>query len=413
MRGVVQMTKNVSSKTYDLVIVGGGLGGSALAKMMAEQGASVVVLESEVGFRDRVRGEGLQSWGAQEARELGIYDILMSSCGHELFWLDNYQGQERISHRDLIATTRHSVPAMTYYHPEMQEVLTEAATVAGAEVLRGARVQNVEPDDLPIVTAVTGGREVKLRAQLVVGADGRASRVRSQNSFSVHRDPDRLFIAGLLFDDMPAPANAISVWSNTAVGQRVLLLPQGSGRVRTYLIYPAERGYRLSGKGDIASFVEECVRTGAPEHFFKMAHSAGPLATFSGAATWVEHPFQNNVVVVGDAASSPDPSFGQGMSVALRDVRVLKDMLIQHEDWDEVGNAYAKEHARYFGVVHTFDSWATQLLHDIGPEADAHRARVFALWEEDSTRNVDVAHSGPDITLDEVVRRRYFGEDRS
>ena len=88
-------------------------------------------------------------------------------------------------------------------------------------------------------------------------------------------------------------------------------------------------------------------------------------------------------------------------------------MLIQHEDWDEVGNAYAKEHARYFGVVHTFDSWATQLLHDIGPEADAHRARVFALWEEDSTRNVDVAHSGPDITLDEVVRRRYFGEDRS
>ena len=412
MRGVVQMTKNVSSKTYDLVIVGGGLGGSALAKMMAEQGASVVVLESEVGFRDRVRGEGLQSWGAQEARELGIYDILMSSCGHELFWLDNYQGQERISHRDLIATTRHSVPAMTYYHPEMQEVLTEAATVAGAEVLRGARVQNVEPDDLPIVTAVTGGREVKLRAQLVVGADGRASRVRSQNSFSVHRDPDRLFIAGLLFDDMPAPANAISVWSNTAVGQRVLLLPQGSGRVRTYLIYPAERGYRLSGKGDIASFVEECVRTGAPEHFFKMAHSAGPLATFSGAATWVEHPFQNNVVLVGDAASSPDPSFGQGMSVALRDVR-LKDMLIQHEDWDEVGNAYAKEHARYFGVVHTFDSWATQLLHDIGPEADAHRARVFALWEEDSTRNVDVAHSGPDITLDEVVRRRYFGEDRS
>ena len=71
MRGVVQMTKNVSSKTYDLVIVGGGLGGSALAKMMAEQGASVVVLESEVGFRDRVRGEGLQSWGHRKPENWG------------------------------------------------------------------------------------------------------------------------------------------------------------------------------------------------------------------------------------------------------------------------------------------------------------------------------------------------------
>jgi hypothetical protein len=32
------------------------------------------------------------------------------------------------------------------------------------------------------------------------------------------------------------------------------------------------------------------------------------------------------------------------------------------------------------------------------------------LWREDPTRNPDIVHSGPDQTLDEAARRRYFGE---
>jgi choline dehydrogenase-like flavoprotein len=55
---------------YDLISVGGGLGGSALAKVMAEGGARVLVLERERRFRDRVRGEALMSWGVAEARTL-------------------------------------------------------------------------------------------------------------------------------------------------------------------------------------------------------------------------------------------------------------------------------------------------------------------------------------------------------
>src|SRR3989442_15175364 len=41
--------------TYDIITVGGGLGGSTLAKVMAERGARVLVLERERQFRDRVR----------------------------------------------------------------------------------------------------------------------------------------------------------------------------------------------------------------------------------------------------------------------------------------------------------------------------------------------------------------------
>ena len=42
--------------SYDIITIGGGLGGAALAKVMADYGARVLVLESETRFRDRVRG---------------------------------------------------------------------------------------------------------------------------------------------------------------------------------------------------------------------------------------------------------------------------------------------------------------------------------------------------------------------
>lgn len=48
---------------YDIITVGGGLGGATLAKVMAENGARVLVLERERQFKDRIRGEGTFPWG--------------------------------------------------------------------------------------------------------------------------------------------------------------------------------------------------------------------------------------------------------------------------------------------------------------------------------------------------------------
>ena len=62
---------------YDVVIVGGGLAGSGLGAALAKTGARVLITEREAQFRDRVRGEGMQPWGAAEARELGLYRPLI------------------------------------------------------------------------------------------------------------------------------------------------------------------------------------------------------------------------------------------------------------------------------------------------------------------------------------------------
>jgi choline dehydrogenase-like flavoprotein len=73
----------MAQETYDIITVGGGLGGSTLAKVMAERGARVLVLERERQFRDRVRGEVMVSWGVAEAQALGIYPLMHSASLNE------------------------------------------------------------------------------------------------------------------------------------------------------------------------------------------------------------------------------------------------------------------------------------------------------------------------------------------
>ena len=77
---------------------------------------------------------------------------------------------------------------------------------------------------------------------------------------------------------------------------------------------------------------------------------AGPLATFNGADTWVEHPYSNGIALIGDAAATSDPTWGQGMSLTLLDARVLRDALLADDDWNKAADGYAVEHDRYYGT---------------------------------------------------------------
>ncbi len=49
--------RRAMGELFDLIVVGGGLGGAALARSLAANGARVLVIEREERFRDCVRGE--------------------------------------------------------------------------------------------------------------------------------------------------------------------------------------------------------------------------------------------------------------------------------------------------------------------------------------------------------------------
>lgn len=399
----------MTSGTYDLITVGGGLGGAALAKAMAEHSARVLVLEREKYFKDRVRGEGMSPWGVAETQALGLYELLRTTCAHELSHLAGLGSEEP---RDMIATTPQQLPGLTFYHPAMQEVLLQAATDAGAEVRRGASVREVRPGDAPTVVVEQEGRVEEIPARLIVGADGRGSVVRKWAGFPAHQDPERLVISGVLFEGVYTPREDTFYFIiSPTLGQGALLNPQGGGRVRAYLTQSKATGTRLQGAADLPRFIEESIRSGAPAEWYAEAKQVGPLATFDGADVWVEHPYKAGVALIGDAAATSDPTWGQGLSLTVRDVRVLRDFLLSHENWDEAGHAYAAEHDRYYGVIHRVENWLSDMFFATGPEGEACRARAFPLIAQDPTRVPDHAASGPELPADETVRRRFFGEE--
>jgi 2-polyprenyl-6-methoxyphenol hydroxylase-like FAD-dependent oxidoreductase len=393
---------------HDIIVVGGGLAGAVTARKLAEHGRSVLVCEYEARFRDRVRGEQLHPWGGAAARRLGIYDECLAACGHDARHFNTYVGGRLAARRDLHATTPYGIGSTTFYHPAMQDLFLRAAERAGAEVRRGARVECVVGGDTPAVTFTEGGARTTASARIVVGADGRNSKVRRSCGFESIRDPDFLRIAGTLFVNTCAPDDGVHMCVGTL--GKMLLCPLGNRRARAYFIYTSAPGRpRLSGADRVADFLALCRGTGAPESWFEGVVVDAPLADYEGAPEWVERPAKNGVALVGDAAAAPDPSFGSGMSKALLDVERLVEALTTDNDRDRALATYGVKHDEHYAIVHKIESWMTTLLWTSGPVAEARRERVMPRVGRGDPALPDLAR-GPDGPHDDAARRLLLAE---
>lgn len=401
------------ARDYDIIIIGGGLGGAALARVLADKGIHVLVLEREVVFRDRVRGELMHPWGVSEARALGLYELLKQTCGHEVRFRDNQViGLPPAKPRDLVTTSPHQAGSLHFYHPEMQEVLLRAAADAGAAVQRGTAATDVSPGAVPTVRVETNERAYTYQTRLVIGADGRASACRKWANLEIHRDQKRMMIAGVLFNGLSTPDDAYHAFVNPPRGEVAFQIPLGRERFRCYYsFYQQEGRRRFSGQEAAAGFIEVSAAAGAPREWFDGAKLGGPLASFDCAEVWIDHPYHAGVVLIGDAAATSDPTFGCGLSLTLRDVHTLSNLLLTEDNWEAAAHAYAAEHDRYFGSLHTILDWMTRLFYEPGPEASLRREKAFARLIEDPRRAPDIAGLGPESPNDEAAYRNLFGEE--
>ncbi|HSA57736.1 MAG TPA: NAD(P)/FAD-dependent oxidoreductase [Gemmatimonadaceae bacterium] len=396
---------------YDLVTVGGGVGGSVLGRAMAGHGYRVLIVEREPQFRDRVRGEFIFPWGVREAQELGVYDALLNAGAHHPACWTDYFGPDPLPSRDLAETTPQGLHGLCIYHPRMQDALLQAAEAAGAEVRRATRVREIEPGEECTVRLEENGRQDTVAARLVVGADGRSSMVRKWGGFPSRQDPSGNVLAGVLLEGVPASPESSICMITPPLSRMVLYFPQSSGSGRAYLAFRSGEELRLSGDSAFDAFLQECARSGLADGLFDGAKQAGPLAAFAGNDSWVEHPYRRGIALIGDAAATSDQTWGQGLSLTLRDARVLRDALLSSDDRDVAGHRYAASHNEYFDTVRTAESWFTQVFLTPGPEADAIRSRVMPQMESDPFILPDTLFSGPELAPPtEEHRAKIFGQ---
>ena len=189
----------------------------------------------------------------------------------------------------------------------------------------------------------------------------------------------------------------------------VAMVPQTNNRWRTFGFPTGKVG--LQGNDKLKTFVAESARVlPALQEAYAGAQSIGPMATFDVSESWVTHPYRDGVALLGDAAATSDPTFGQGMATALKSARVLRDALLRNEDWDKAGDEYAREHDRYFQNMHKVCGRLRTLFQDPSAEASALRQKAMPKIAGDLMRVPDHLASGPDLPADEGVRARLFGE---
>jgi menaquinone-9 beta-reductase len=323
-----------------------------------------------------------------------------------------FVGGMQVSERAFEPTTLPRRNWLAFYHPAAQRACLDAAARAGAEVLRGARVTAIRPGASPGVVVERDGRREEIAARMVVAADGRGSAARALAGFEARRDPEKLLFSGVYLENVGLAPGYFYQFSDPFRGRIAFVFPQRDGRARCYVGWNKVAELpRLQGESSFPRFRAEAEDIGVPREALGDARVAGPLATFDGADAWVEHPYRDGVALLGDAAITSDPTWGQGMSMALRGARLLRDALAATDDWDAAGHAYANELRRVYEVVHRADGWFEALFMEVGSAADERRARALPRLVEDPTRAIDVPHSGPEAACDETARRRFFGEE--
>jgi 2-polyprenyl-6-methoxyphenol hydroxylase-like FAD-dependent oxidoreductase len=225
----------------EIAIIGGGIGGGALATTLARAGLSVAVVERDLEPVDRVRGEFMAPWGVAEAARLGLLDILLSTGGvfatRAIFYDENVSPEQaEATARDMRAVHPIGTGPLCTGHPAMCAALCRAAAAEGASVLRGVKDISVTAGQPPTIEFEHNGTRWAWRPRLIVGADGRTSTVRRQLGFTMVQDEPHNLIGGMLIDGVPEwPQDVMELGTEGNIHH--LVFPQGGKKLRFYVCY--------------------------------------------------------------------------------------------------------------------------------------------------------------------------------
>jgi menaquinone-9 beta-reductase len=232
---------------------------------------------------------------------------------------------------------------------------------------------------------VHGGREHEVRPRLVIAADGRESSTRRQLGIELEKTDPRIFLAGMLVDgvrDWPSSDSVIGT-SGDAI---FLAFPQGEDKARLYICYSIEDKTRLAGADKAKTFLEAFRVDAIPDcERFVDANPAGPCAAYPMFDSWSDAVVADGVVFAGDAAGFSDPTIGQGLSVALRDARMIRDVLLGGDDWTQGAfTPYVEERAERMRRLRFIVQVFTDAHIPLGLDAVSERRRRKNLMMRDS-----------------------------
>jgi len=307
---------------HDLIIVGGGPVGAALAR--ATRGLSVVLLAHEKRVV-AARNEGVFDArvyalspanaafaGLEEERLTPVHAMRVFGDEHSRIEFDAY---------------RAGVPALAYI---VEDAALQDALWAGLDAQSG-RCEGLSVDADRARVRLDGGRE--LAARLVVAADGADSRVREYAGIKVAARTYGQSAVVANFACERSHANTAYQWFQG--GPVLALLPLPGNHVSMVWSLPAAQATRIAGlePRELCAEVEAASRATLGKLKVVTKQRAYPLRRVSARRM-----IAPRVALVGDAAHVIHPLAGQGLNLGLQDVRALAAVLSAREPLRDAGD---------------------------------------------------------------------------
>lgn len=327
------MTLQTKFERYDAVIVGARCAGAASAMLLARQGLRVLAIDKSRYGSDTLSTHVLMRPAVLCLRRWGLLDALEASEASPIRKTSFHYRDELSSQRiDIDIKPRHGVDAL--YAPRrtvLDPILVDGARAAGAEVRHGVSMTELirAPDGRVqgLVVSDAQGRRKPIRADLVIGADGRHSKVAQMAGASTYQ----LGRAGTqcvfgYFDGLQVDANHWYYRPGLAAG----VAPTAQGQAVVFASLRAELSRRPSTR-ELRQKFDQLLGSVAPELRTPLERSklSSKLRSFPGEPGHFRLPFGPGWALVGDAGYFTDPITAHGISNAFRDAELLARAIVR------------------------------------------------------------------------------------
>ncbi len=313
------------SKTYDVMIVGARIAGSATALQFARKGYRVLMVDRASFPSDIMSGHYFHQPGLAAMKRLGLLDQLISLNAPPIpgFIFD-------VGPFALAGSPPPVEGIAEGYGPRrylLDKMLVDAAVEAGAELREAFAVRELVWEDGRVVGlrgSQHGGSIIEERGSIIIGADGVRSLVARQvqaPEYSVK--PTLTCNYYSYFSGIPTNSTELYVQPN----HFMVNMPTNDGLCFVGVLWPINEFQRV--RSNIEGSFYQALDESTPS-LAERVRAGQREERFIGTAdipNYLRKPYGPGWALAGDAGYHRDPITAQGMTDALRDAELLSQAI--------------------------------------------------------------------------------------
>ncbi len=318
---------------FEVIVIGGGPGGSSAATYLARAGKRVLVLEKEVFPRFHI-GESLLPYNQKIFRELGVLPAIQAAGFPRKVGAQFFLGNGSISTRFVFSQGKFTrePEVVQVERAKFDHILLKHARASGADVREGWTVVKTVSDanGVNIEARDADGKTHYLRAQFLIDASGRANLTGNQEGLRVvHPRLKKLAVfghfTGVLRDAGDAGGDTVIT---RLQNKWFWLIPVSAEKTSVGLVL--DKDEFAQSKSSPAEVFKNWIES-SPVMQERMANAqpVGPLQTTSDFSYYNRRLVGGRVLRVGDAAGFMDPIFSAGVYLAMWSGKLASEVIVK------------------------------------------------------------------------------------